>query len=71
MTAAAARDFLELLEADNTLQTQLLVYDPEDFDDLVDFAVSKGYLFSKDDLLDVLEDYPEGPLSEHMRVLTR
>ena len=70
MTTAVAKQFLELLLVDNTLQTQLLVYDPEDFDDLVDFAVSKGYLFTKSELLDILDDYPEGPLSQYMRIWT-
>ena len=71
MTAANAKQFLELLGEDNTLETQLVVYDPEDFDDLVDFAVSKGNLFTKDELLDVLDNYPEGPLSQYMRMWTR
>lgn len=71
MSIKMAGTFLQLLEEDNTLQTQLLVYDPEDFDDLVDFAVAKGYLFTKDDLLDVLDDYPEGALGQHMRAWTR
>jgi hypothetical protein len=71
MTAANAKQFLELLDRDNPLQTQLLVYDPEDLDDVVDFAVSKGYLFTKAELLDVVDNYPEGPLSQHMRMWVR
>lgn len=71
MTAATAKQFLELLDADHTLQTQLVIYDPEDFDDLVDFAAVKGYNFSKDELLDALTEYPEGSLSQHMRAWIR
>jgi len=62
------KQFLELFEQDKTLQTQLVVYDPEDFDDLIAFAAAKGYAFSKDELLDALDEYPDGALSYHMRL---
>ncbi|MEO8612340.1 MAG: Nif11-like leader peptide family natural product precursor [Chloroflexota bacterium] len=71
MTVMIVKQFLELFEQDQTLQTQLVIYDPEDFDDLVDFAVAKGYVFSKDELLAALDEYAEGALSHHMRVWTR
>ena len=71
MTATIARQFLEVYERDQTVQTQLVVYGPEDFDDLVDFAVSKGYLFTKEELLEVLDDYPEGVLSQQMQAWIR
>ena len=71
MTTAIARQFVELLESDNSLQTQLVVYGPEDFDDLVEFAESKGYWFTKDELLEILDDYPEGALSLQMRAWAR
>ena len=71
MTVMNAKQFLEILDRDNPLQTQLVVYDPEDFDDLVDFAVAKGYLFTKDELLEALEEFSDGPLSQHIRAWTR
>jgi predicted ribosomally synthesized peptide with nif11-like leader len=71
MSVMSAQQFLEFFEQDKTLQTQLVVYDPEDFDDLIDFAAAKGYLFSKDELLGILNEYAEGALSQHMRLWIR
>jgi predicted ribosomally synthesized peptide with nif11-like leader len=71
MAVMNAKQFLELFERDQPLQTQLVVYDPEDFDDLVDFAVGKGYIFTKDELLEALNEYEEGALSQHMRLWIR
>jgi len=62
--------FLELFEQDKTLQTQLGVYDPEDFNDLIDFAAAQGYLFTKDELLNTLKEYPDGAMSQYMRLWT-
>jgi predicted ribosomally synthesized peptide with nif11-like leader len=71
MTLMNAKQFLELFERDQPLQTQLVVYDPEDFDDLIDFAAAKGYQFTKDELLEALDEYQEGALSQHLRLWTR
>ena len=71
MAVMSVKQFLELFEQDKTLQTQLVIYDAEDFDDLVDFAAAKGYMFTKDELLEALNEYDEGALSQHMRLWTR
>ncbi len=71
MAVMSVKQFLDLFEQDKTLQTQLVIYDAEDFDDLVDFAVAKGYVFTKDELLEALNEYEEGALSQHMRLWIR
>ena len=44
------RRFIEALEHDSQLQAQYTVTSPNSLDGVVDFASTKGYVFTKDEL---------------------
>jgi len=67
MAASTARLFIELLERDTSLQTQFSIASPNTSDAILDFASSKGYVFSKDDLMAALKAFPESRIAQELR----
>ena len=59
--------FVDALETDSSLQAQFSVASPNSFDGVVDFASSKGYVFSKPELEAALKQYPESPVVRQLR----
>jgi predicted ribosomally synthesized peptide with nif11-like leader len=67
MTAGTARQFIELLERDSSLQTQFMVASPTSVDGILDFASGKGYIFTKEDLMNAIKAYPESRIAQELR----
>lgn len=67
MTVSTAHQFIELLENDTSLQTQFSIASPNTTEGIVDFASSKGYMFTKDDLMAALKKYPDSRIARELR----
>jgi hypothetical protein len=67
MAAGTARLFIELLERDTKLQIQFETLSPNSADEILDFAATKGYIFSKDDLFAALEVFPDSRIAQDLR----
>lgn len=59
MAIETALKFLERMEREETLRTQLYVSKPENLHKLTEFARGKGFIISMDDLEQALIDYQE------------
>lgn len=59
MALETALKFLERVEREDTLRTQLYITRPEDLDELTTFAQGKGFIMSKHDLATALGSYQE------------
>jgi hypothetical protein len=59
MSVEAAREFLEIFSADDPMQTQYDVADPDSMRELLTFAGQKGYKISEDDLRSAVQMLPE------------
>ncbi|MGJ3241220.1 MAG: Nif11 family protein [Anaerolineae bacterium] len=59
MAVVTATKFLERMEHEESLRTQLYISRPEDLEQLTIFARGKGFIFSHDDLVEALENYQE------------
>lgn len=57
MSVAAAIKFLERMEKEETLRSQLYVSRADDMARLLQFAHGKGFVLSEDDLRTALETY--------------
>jgi predicted ribosomally synthesized peptide with nif11-like leader len=71
MPFETARTFMEALQHDTALSTQLYVASPTTLDEVVDFATGKGYIFTKEDLDGVLKLYPDSSVAQQLRQYTR
>ena len=67
MTVSTAHQFIELLENDTSLQTQFSIASPNSTEAIVDFASSKGYMFTKDDLMAALKSHPDSRIAQELR----
>jgi predicted ribosomally synthesized peptide with nif11-like leader len=70
MTEDTAKQFIEMLEHDASLQTQFAAKSPNSLDGVVDFASAKGYVFTKEELETALKRYPDSPVVEQLRHYT-
>ncbi len=67
MTASSARQFIELLERDSGLYTQFTIASPNTVEAIVDFADSRGYVFTQDDLVAALKGFPDSRIAKELR----
>jgi predicted ribosomally synthesized peptide with nif11-like leader len=67
MTTNSAREFIELLERDASLQTKFSIASPNSTEAIIDFADSRGYVFTKDELLAALKRYPDSRIAAELR----
>lgn len=74
MAQITANKFLERMEREESLRTQLYISRPEDIEELATFARGKGFVISTDDLADALENYQErfatgsiAPLKDYLK----
>ena len=51
--------FLERIEREESLRTQLYISRPEDLQKLTEFARGKGFLVSKAELIEAIDNYQE------------
>lgn len=59
MAVQTALKFLERIEREESLRTQLYVSVPDDLQKLTEFARGKGFVVSKDDMVHALNQYQE------------
>jgi predicted ribosomally synthesized peptide with nif11-like leader len=71
MTVDNARQFIEMLEHDTSLQTQYTISSPNTTEAVVDFASGKGYMFTKDDLVRALKGMPDSRVAQELRQRVR
>lgn len=57
MALETAMHFLERVEREDSLRTQLYVTRPEDIQDLTTFAQGKGFITSVDEMAEAIETY--------------
>jgi predicted ribosomally synthesized peptide with nif11-like leader len=69
MTMTTAHQFIELLERDVPLQTQLAVFGAKNAEDVMDFANAKGYIFTEKEFMTALKDHPESRVARELRQL--
>jgi len=62
-----AKAFIEALDRDSTLQAQFAVASPNSLDGVVDFASSRGFIFTKDDLASALKHFPNSRVVDQLR----
>lgn len=62
-----AQDFIEKLEYDSGFQAQFTVASPNSLDGVVDFANSKGYMITRDELEAALKYYPKSSIADQLR----
>jgi len=65
MAKQDAEKFLQFLSQDVAAQTQLLTLDTAD--GILDFGFTKGFVFTKDDLIAALKDAPNSKAVERLR----
>ena len=59
MAVETALKFLERVEREDSLRTQLYISKPEDLKKLTEFARGKGFIVSEGDMVKALNDYQE------------
>ena len=59
MAVETALKFLERVEREESLRTQLYVSQPEDLEKMVIFARGKGFIFSEPDFVEAFAKYEE------------
>jgi predicted ribosomally synthesized peptide with nif11-like leader len=57
MSVMAAMKFLERVEREETLRTQLYISRADDLERLVKFAHGKGFILTEDELREALKNY--------------
>jgi Nif11 domain len=65
MAKQDAQKFLDYLSLDVAAQTQLATVDT--VDGILDFGFTKGFVFTKDDLIAALKDAPSNKAVERLR----
>jgi predicted ribosomally synthesized peptide with nif11-like leader len=68
---AQAQEFIEALEHDSRLQAQFSIASPNNLDGVVDFANSKGFMITQDELQAALRHFPNSSLVEQLRQYIR
>ncbi|MBI1279006.1 MAG: Nif11-like leader peptide family natural product precursor [Anaerolineaceae bacterium] len=71
VTTMQAQDFIEKLEYDSKFQAQFAVASPNSLDGVVDFANSKGYMITHEDLAAALKHYPKSAIADQLRHYVR
>jgi len=66
-----AQRFIEALENNSSLQAQFAIASPNSLDGVVDFASSKGYVITKDELEAALKRYPDSSIVAQLRQYVR
>ena len=66
-----AQQFIEALENNSSLQAQFTVASPNTLDGVVDFANSKGYFITKEELEAALKHFPESTVVRQLRQYVR
>ncbi len=59
MAVETALKFLERLEREDSLRTQLYVSQPEDLKKMTEFARGKGFIFSEPEFVEAFHQYEE------------
>lgn len=59
MAIETAHKFLERLEREETLRTQLYISNPRSMENLVQFAHGKGFVMKREDMVIALQEYQE------------
>ena len=67
MAAENAREFLDRLATEASFRAGLQAMGVTKVTTIMDFALSKGYVFSERDLRDALAEYPDNPAVNQMR----
>jgi predicted ribosomally synthesized peptide with nif11-like leader len=67
MSRETAKQFIDLLEHDAPLQTQFMIASPNTLEGVVDFADTKGYLFTTDELEAALKEMPHSRIAQELR----
>lgn len=62
-----AKEFIEMLESNSTLQAQFAIASPNSLDGVVDFADSKGYMFTQEELEAALKHFPNSSVVNQLR----
>lgn len=70
MATDTARKFIEALENNPTLSAQYQMAAPHNLDGVVDFATSKGYVFTVTDLEAALKRAPQSKVAQQLRQFT-
>ena len=68
---AQAKEFIEALEQNSNLQAQFSIASPNNLDGVVDFANSKGYFVTREDLEAALKHYPTSSIVDQLRQYVR
>ncbi len=66
MAGEAAQQFLDKLSSDVALRGQYRTLGATSVHDILDFALSKDYVFTESDLRAALKDYPENMVIDQM-----
>lgn len=73
MAVVTALKFLERMEREESLRTQLYVSQPADLSKMTEFARGKGFIFSEPDFVEAFSQYEErfptgtiAPLKEYV-----
>ena len=66
-----AQHYIEALENNSILQAQFTVASPNTLDGVVDFANSKGYFITKEELEAALKHFPESTVVRQLRQYVR
>ena len=67
MAAESAKQFLERLTVDSAFRANLQAVAPGSIDAMMDFAMTKGYVFTAPELRKALEEYPDNPMINKIR----
>jgi predicted ribosomally synthesized peptide with nif11-like leader len=71
MTVDSAQQFIEALDHNVAFSTQFSIASPRNLDAIVDFAIGKGYLFTKEDLEAALRRVPQNAVVQRLRQYAR
>ncbi len=67
MTETDAKRFLDSLTEDASLRAELHSGGAATVDDIADFALAKGFVFTQQDLSLALSDFPDSPFIDQLR----
>ena len=67
MTVETAQQFLERLANDASFRAQLQATGLANVNTILDYATTKGFVFTEGELRTRLKDFPESPVINHMR----
>lgn len=67
MVAEDGKLFLENLTKDASLRAQLMSTGAANVNSVADFALSKGFVFTENDLKSAIADFPSDPFIDQLR----